>query len=85
MRNRSRSLWFDPGHSGYRRDDDCEAEPYEPIHDSACYKIHAIRAGYTSRKHIDEKNETIATRSSHACATCRMWDEQASGASNPGG
>ena len=44
MRNRSRSFRFDPGHGGYGGDDDCQAEPHEPAHDSARYKIRATRA-----------------------------------------
>jgi hypothetical protein len=44
MRDRPRSLRFDPGHGGDGGDDHCQAEPHEPVHDSACYKIHASRA-----------------------------------------
>ncbi len=49
MRNRSRSLRFNPGHGGYGDYDDCEAEPYEPVHDSARYKIRASRARSDTR------------------------------------
>src|SRR5438132_11332222 len=58
MRNRSRSLRLDPGHCGYGGDDDCEAEPYEPVHDSACYKIRASRARSEIRRVLGSSSFT---------------------------
>lgn len=44
VRNRSRSLRFDPGQCGNGDYGDYEAEPCEPVHDSDFRKIRASRA-----------------------------------------